>query len=210
MSVKKRSASSPEGAGAEAFSGRREGAGIPAEEEGAEGAERRREVARTVCGRGGEPHSGSRRRLPAPALTFCTAQSGTCPRPLGSCRGLCGEGRTAELGAGFLKQPALHGAEANLAARPAPQPFSRGSGRGDGGGGGSRTCCRRSATCPFPSARRTASLAPRSPPSKASNCTGTPGGSSSCYAARYPPLPSSPPTNCGRSARCQCQSPPPH
>lgn len=37
------------------------------------------EVARTVCGRGGEPHSGSHRLLPAPALTFCTAQRGTCP-----------------------------------------------------------------------------------------------------------------------------------
>lgn len=35
--------------------------------------------------------------------------------------------------------------------------------------------------------------------SKASNCTGTPGSSSSCYAAssiQCPPLPSSPPTNC--------------
>lgn len=118
------------------------------------------EVARRGCGRGGEPHSGSRRLLPAPASTFCTAQRGTCPRPLGSCHGLHREGRAAELGTGSPKQPAPHRAEANLAARPAPQPFSRGSRRGGGCGGGSRSCCRCSTTCPFACARRTACPAP--------------------------------------------------
>lgn len=48
-------------------------------------------MAGTVSGRGEEPHSGSHRLLPAPALTFCTAQKGTCPRPLGSSYGLHGE-----------------------------------------------------------------------------------------------------------------------
>lgn len=178
----RRSASSPEGAGAEAFSGRRVGEGRPAEEEGAGGAERRREVARTVCGRGGEPHSGSRRLLPAPASTFCTAQRGTCPQPLGSCYGLHRGGRTAELGAGSLKQPALQGAEANLAARPAPQPFSRGSGRGSGCGGRSRTCCRCSTTCALPCARRTACLASPSPRPKLPTALGPrAAASSSCY-----------------------------
>lgn len=49
-------------------------------------------------GRGGEPHRGSRRLLPAPASTFCTAQSGTCPQPLGSGHGLCGEGTRRGVG----------------------------------------------------------------------------------------------------------------
>lgn len=117
-------------------------------------------MARRGCGRGGEPHSGSRRLLPAPASTFCTAQSGTCPRLLGSSHGLHRRERAAELGAGSPKQPASHRTEANLAARPAPQPFSRGSSRGGGCGGGSCSCCRCSTTCPFPCARRTACPAP--------------------------------------------------
>ncbi|XP_036910335.1 uncharacterized protein LOC118992507 [Sturnira hondurensis] len=171
---------SPEVAGAEAFSGKREGEGRPAQRKGARRAERRREVARTVCGRGGEPHSGSRRLLPAPASTFCTAQRGTCPQPLGSCDGLHTGGRTAELGASSPKQPALHGTEANLAARPAPQPFSRGSGRGCRGG--SRTCYSCSTTY-WPLPRRSTHYLPSTsfPTSKAADCTGTPGRSSSCY-----------------------------
>lgn len=73
------SASSPKGAGAAAFSWRRESQGRPAQGEGAGGRRGGGEVARTVCGRGGEPHSGSHRLLPAPASTFCTAQRRTCP-----------------------------------------------------------------------------------------------------------------------------------
>lgn len=61
------------------------------------------EVARTGCGRGGEPHSGSHRLLPAPASTFCTAPSDTSPQSPGSCHGLHRGGRAAELGTGFPK-----------------------------------------------------------------------------------------------------------
>lgn len=73
----------PKGQGPRPSAGGARVRGDPRQRRGPGGAERRREVARTVCGRGGEPHSGSRRLLPAPASTFCTAQRGTCLQPLG-------------------------------------------------------------------------------------------------------------------------------
>lgn len=112
------------------------------------------------------------------------------PGPSGPAADSPGKGRAAELGAGFRKQPALHGAEANLAARPAPQPFSRGSGRGGGCGGGSRTCCRHSATCPLPGAGRTACLATRPPPPKLLTA---PGPRAAAAAAMLPASPHFPP-----------------
>lgn len=64
------------------------------------------EVARTASGRGGEPHSGSHRLLPAPASTFCTAQRGTCPSSLGPATDSTGEDAPRSWGAGSPKQPA--------------------------------------------------------------------------------------------------------
>lgn len=119
-----------------------------------------------VGGEGSRTAAAAASSLRPPQL-FVQPREVPASSPSGSCHGLHRGRRAAELGAGSPKQPALHGAEANLAARPVPQPFSRGSGRAGGCGGGSRTCCCPcSATCPFPCARRTASLAPPSPPPK--------------------------------------------
>ncbi|XP_057345011.1 WAS/WASL-interacting protein family member 3-like [Manis pentadactyla] len=202
-----------QGQGPRPSAGRRGSEGRTARRRGPEGRRGGGEVARTGCGRGGEPHSGSHRLLPAAASTFCTAQSGAYPRCSGSCHGLRSGGRAAELGAGSPKQPAPQRAEANLAARPAPQPFSRGSGRGGGCGGGSCSCCPCSSACRFPCARRTACLASASPPPKLPTAPGPQAAARAAPAApsiHSPPLPFSPPTNCRVSARCQLPCPPPH
>lgn len=196
----RRSASSPNGAGAVAFSleAREGGQTREGKRAGRRGGRRGGgEVARTGCGRGGELHSGSRRLLPAPASTFCTAQSGTSHQPLGSCHGLHPGGRTAELGAGFPNQSAPRLAEANLAARPAPQPFSRGtwgSGRGGCCGGCSCSCCRCSTTSPFTGAHRPACQASPSPPPKLPTAPGPRAAAPAASAAsstQYPRFPSS-------------------
>jgi hypothetical protein len=131
----RRSAPSPEGAGAAACSREPRALEDPARGRG-RGAGRRR---------GGGPDRvwegrGAAQRQPppppAPASTFCTARRGTSPKPPESCHRLHPGGRAAELGAGSPKQPAPGRTEANLAARPAPQPFSRGT-RGSGRGGDS-------------------------------------------------------------------------
>lgn len=134
---------------------------------GGRGAERRR---------GGGPDSvwegrGAAQRQPPPPprarLNFLySPEKDLSPSLSRSCCRLQRGGRAKELGAGSPKQPAPRGAEANLAARPAPQPFSRGSGRGGGCGDGPCTCCRCSGTCPFLGARRTICPASPSPPPK--------------------------------------------
>lgn len=173
------------------------------------------EVARTGCGRGGELHSGSHRLLPAPASTFCTAQSGTSHQPLGSCHGLHPGGRTAELGAGAPNQSASRLAEANLAARPAPQPFSRGtwgSGRGGCCGGCSCSCCRCSTTCPFPGSHRPACQASPSPPPKLPTAPGPRAvapAASAASSTQYPRFPSPHLPTVSEVIACQLLSPPP-
>ena len=174
------------------------------------------EVARTGCGRGGEPHSGSRRLLPAPASTFCTAQSGTSPQSLGSNHGLHGGGRAAELGAGCPKQPAPRLAEANLAARPAHSHFPGEPGEAaEEAAAAAVPAVAAAAPRLAPSPALAAPLAkhPPSPPLKLPTAPGPRAAAPAASAAssiQYPPLLFSPPTNCGWSARCQPPSPPPH
>lgn len=197
---------------------RRAREGRPARERGLGAGGGRRgggEVARTGCGRGGELHSGSHRLLPAPASTFCTAQSGTSHQPLGSCHGLHPGGRTAELGAGAPNQSASRLAEANLAARPAPQPFSRGtwgSGRGGCCGGCSCSCCRCSTTCPFPGSHRPACQASPSPPPKLPTAPGPRAvapAASAASSTQYPRFPSPHLPTVSEVIACQLLSPPP-
>lgn len=146
-------------------------------------------------GRGAAP---PRRRLPRPPQLFVQPAEERAPS-LRALHRLGSGGRAAELGAGSPELPAPPRAEANLAARAAPQPFSRGAGEasgrggGCGGGGGSCSCCRCSTTRPFPCARRTACLAPPSPPPKLPTAPGPRAAAPAATTAssiQYPPLPS--------------------
>lgn len=194
----RRSASSPNGAGAVAFSleAREGGKTREGERAGRGGAERRR---------GGGPDRvwegrGAAQRQPPPPprarLNFLYSPERYQPSAPGSCHGLRPGGRTAELGAGSPKQSAPRLAEANLAARPAPQPFSRGtwgSGRGGCCGGCSCSCCRCSTSCPFPGADRPACQASPSPPPKLPTAPGPRAAAPAASAAsstQYPRFPS--------------------
>lgn len=80
-------------------------------------------------------------------------------------------------------------------------PGTRGSGRGGCScGGGSCSCCRCSMAGPFSCARRATCLASLSPPPKLPTAPGPRAAAAAATATssiQYPPIPLSPPTNCG-------------
>lgn len=212
----RRSTSSPEGAGAVAFSPEAREGGKTREGKKAGGAEKRR---------GGGPDRvwegrGAAQRQPPPPprarLNFLYNPEQYQP-PVPRVQPRTPRGRTHWGVGGRLPQAARSSPRGSkLSGAASPQPFSRGtrgSGRGGSCGGCSRSCCRCSTTCPFPCARRPACQASPSPPPKLPTAPGPRAAAPAASAAssiQYPPLLFSPPTNCRWSARCQPPSPPPH
>lgn len=121
---------------------------------------------------GSEPHRRSGRLLPSPPQLFCTARERRGPRaPAVLPRFLAGDTQRS-WGAGSPRQPAPPGA--NLAARPAPQPFSRGGDRG----GRVRSCRLGSRTRSLSGSPGTARPASPSPPEELPTAPGPHHGSS--------------------------------
>lgn len=139
---------------------------------------------------------------PAPASTFCTARRGAgTPISAVQQRVLAKE---AQQSWGPVL-PAARSSKANLAARPAPQPFSRGG----GGGGRARSCRRDSRTRSLPGAPGTARPASPSQPAELPTAPGPHRGSSCSRRFAHSAAPADHLPTAG-AERCQLSSLPPH
>lgn len=139
---------------------------------------------------------------PAPASTFCTARRGAgAPISAVQQRVLA---KDAQQSWGPVL-PAARSSGANLAARPAPQPFSRGG----GGGGPARSCRRGSRTRSLPGAPGTVRPASPSPPAELPTAPGPQRGSSCSRRFAHSAAPADHLPTAG-AERCQLSSLPPH